>query len=522
MGVVGKGHWRAKLKKLLSKANDEDFFQLTWAVDAIQSERESAAKLYLEYPAAAVTTDLTSNFHIHKWELETILNQRLLLPKYRERPGKNRYLNCRNFSAATACVNALRKYENAESGVRLPKIDIFTEIHRIGYRQFSWQRGFFNAPDFYRYAFLYGQGQCKDYFKETYGFAFGDFSLIGFALYAGLRGTPSLPSNYDLAAIGVAPELMAKVIAKLSCDIGEARSEAARINLPNNSIAHQPSLIRQFPIVRFEGSRLRAPLPDLITLRITSGVYYDLVKGGQGLLNEASDRFEQYCFEFFKAMLPTYAPMRAQKTQIGGNSYETPDIRLKAEEEVAIVIECKATKLTFPAQFSDDPMQEAKRVYEELAKGIFQIWRYFSLARRGLIADQIKAHAHAMLLTLDHVLLMSPPMRDQLVAKAKSLVKAEHDITEADMRPVVMCSIDELESVLTSGTSDTFEAALSAMNEPQYEGWMFETVHGAIRGPNKSARPYPFDLDEALPWLREIKATQAKTLASPSEAQPAQ
>src|SRR6185437_13861079 len=103
--------------KLLRMANDEDFIQLVWAIDAIQSDRAEAAKQFLQYPAEAATSKIGAPNAIHKWELETLVGLRLALPKLEIRSGINRTLNCSQFGTAANLINTLRKLEDSESAI---------------------------------------------------------------------------------------------------------------------------------------------------------------------------------------------------------------------------------------------------------------------------------------------------------------------------------------------------------------------------------------------------------------------
>src|ERR1700752_2676010 len=67
-----------KLRKLLGRAEDEAFFQLVWVVDALQSNRVSVAGRYVQFPALAATSEITSPFAVHAWELETLVNRLLI------------------------------------------------------------------------------------------------------------------------------------------------------------------------------------------------------------------------------------------------------------------------------------------------------------------------------------------------------------------------------------------------------------------------------------------------------------
>ena len=61
--------------------------------------------------------------------------------------------------------------------------------------------------------------------------------------------------------------------------------------------AFLPSILRRFPLsgLKDKANELFAPIPEVLLMRVTSGLYYDLIPGGQALLNEANDRFEEYC-----------------------------------------------------------------------------------------------------------------------------------------------------------------------------------------------------------------------------------
>ena len=63
-------------------------------------------------------------------------------------------------------INRVRKLEDVELAVYLKKRDVFTELHRIAQRQFHWQQGYYNLPQLYRYSYIYGQGECGEWFEH--------------------------------------------------------------------------------------------------------------------------------------------------------------------------------------------------------------------------------------------------------------------------------------------------------------------------------------------------------------------
>src|SRR5258708_24951428 len=98
MSLMNRDRYRKKLQDFLSRAPDEAFFEMVWAIDAVQSDRSDIAARYLRFPAEAATTDIDSKLAIRKWDLETLIGQLLITPKREWRTnGPNRITNCSLF-----------------------------------------------------------------------------------------------------------------------------------------------------------------------------------------------------------------------------------------------------------------------------------------------------------------------------------------------------------------------------------------------------------------------------------------
>lgn len=175
---------RKKLKGMLSRAPDDAFCAMIWAVDALQSGRSSAASRLLSFPPNAATSDITSEYIVHRWELESLVLFLLKSRKIRSRGGVNRIVDCTNFSTIANIINQLRALENSEYTIHRDRIPILMEMHRIAHRQFPWQTGFDNKSYFYRNIFIYGMGRCAEYFEQKNGVSISDFIFIGFSIYS--------------------------------------------------------------------------------------------------------------------------------------------------------------------------------------------------------------------------------------------------------------------------------------------------------------------------------------------------
>lgn len=499
-----------KLRGFLSRTNDAAFLQLAWAVGILQSNTGTDVRPYLNYPAEAATAEITSPYRVNKWEIETLVLLLLTTPKYAMLPGLNRSLDCGQFDSMYLVRQLLRDLENSETAAFLDDSNILMEMHRIGQRQFGWQRGFTSTESLYRFAFIYGQGKCASYFHEMYGLKIEDFLLVSFALstYLSLGPWRKLPNLRDFK---IEPTLLEKVLPLLSRPLADMRTEVKalieNVSAKNvASISYMPSSLRQFPIIKSpQSGKIISPLPDLIMFRATSGLYYDIRSGPQELINEANNRFEQYVLNLIKAFYPRFCLLPGQKYGPKKASLDTPDVLLKDGGQIVVVFECKATKLTYEAQFAENPIEEADKAYTQLIKGITQLWKFFSNARRGIYdKEQVATDAHGVLLTMESWMQMSDKLQGEVIARARKLLKNDLDITEADMRPVVFCSIQDLSDVMFVSSEDELLTTFANAELPKFRGWRLWDVRRETGGKGKQKK-FPLKVEELLPWWEQFK-----------------
>jgi len=408
-------------------------------------------------------------------------------------------------------INRLRKLEDVESAVYLQVRDVFMEMHRIAQRQFHWQHGYYNLPQFYRYAYIYGRGKCGDYFEATYGLPITDLTFVGFVLFASYQSVPWLKHPFAIPEFNLTEHMVKRALPLLALSTDRARAETEAINTQVKELhgspiptAYLPSILRRFPLVSTDEDHtvFIAPVPEVILMRVTSGLYYDLVPGGAPLLNDANDRFEQYCVDYLKVMLPRFDTSRSYRYGPKGAPVDSPDVLIKDGGKLVVAADCKASRLTYLAQFAEDPFDAEKKQYDQIARGVFQCWRFFSHIRRGLAKEEIADDAYVMLFTLDWFLTMSRELKTKVLEAAKELADKDGNITEEDRKPVVFCPVHELEGVLASATENTFLAALKATQEEKFKGWQFREVHRDNTREKLPQKDFPFKLDAVLPWWR--------------------
>ncbi len=507
MSILGRDVYRRKLERHLAHSFDEPMFSLVSAVVAVQSGSENALRAVRDLPPEAIGSELGSAYYVAPWTLETLVNELLATPK----PpgfgiGRTRVLDAGTFETLRLLNNLLVKLANAEDGIFLKNHDVFYEMARIAQRQFPWQRGVFNAPHLYRSILLYGTGSAREFFEKSAGISVPDFVKTGVCMSQGLAGNDFVPRDRDPSAVGITAKMREAALARLAIPHGEARVRTARIRAGNRHTAYRPSILRDFPIVAFGDrcERLRAPIPELVIYRYTSGLYLDVVRGGAAVWTDIGRRFENYVLEYLQAMMLPYEVIGERTYGPKKTRYRTPDVLVSNAGGVVAAIECKAKRMTFDARFADDPTAAASVGFDELAKGIFQIWRFFSHARRGVTGEIcVVPNCRGVIVTADGWLTMASRQAETVLAAAHALADAEGDIVPQDRREIAFCPIDDVEFALQFGSGDSFLAACNEIAAGEKRGFMLSVAHAAARG---LERPYPFvgRMHELLPWLAGI------------------
>lgn len=499
--------WREGLDIQLGLTDDEAFLRMVWALNALQTGRADVGRPYFRNaPPEAAKDGIGGKHSVYPWELETLVNELLVTPKHAHGP----LFDCRDWSAIATLVNELRGLENAEYGQRRAERSIIRELGRIGARQFEWQRGFFSIQQLYRSAYIYGQKACNDHLVATTGLTMPVLTLVGFALMSFYLGSSAIQPGSDLAlleSLGASRDELEKAIALISQPLPDLRAEARQIRSDGELTAYKASVLRRFPCVLVGpgSSQMLAPLPELVSNRLTSGLFYDVIGGGGPVRDETGRQFESYSHALLNAMLPEFHFEREWAYQSRLGQMKSPDIMLALPDQtIGLAIECKALRMTVAARFGDEPQDE--RGYDEIVRGVFQLWRFFAHCRLGLTGRDVTDVARGVILTLDDWFAARHSILEQLLERAHARADQEKvPILPIDRRPIAFCSISEIEQTLRTATGASFLATIE-LAAGEKLGWIFPMVHQDVEAPKTEPKDFPFENEvcDLLPWYRRI------------------
>lgn len=297
-----------------------------------------------------------------------------------------------------------------------------------------------------------------------------------------------------------------------------AKSKEKAKTLRTNSfpfVAYRPSVLREYPCIRFnDTNNICAPLIELISNRVTHGIYFDLVEIGSGsIFTEIGRRFEEYCFEILRGMFPEADGGRETEYVFKKNKRNTPDIFLLKKGSIGLVIECKAKRMSVLLRYSDKSAAAFAKVLDEVAQGVVQIWRYASHVRQNLVEDHtIKHGAVGLVLTVDPWVLMAKFRYAELLRAAQQKCEDDADITDEDKLPIAFMSADDFERLVRRCTVVSLLITLRALASESHAAYEPVALHNELN-PGVSENnvfPYASKLTELLPWWQRLTMLESK------------
>ncbi|NOX83156.1 MAG: hypothetical protein GXP06_09270 [Alphaproteobacteria bacterium] len=503
--------YHKRLKNLFAVAEAESFLKMIWAVRAAQTGNSRRAAIFLEFPKEFVTSDITSDYYIHPWRLEDVLNEYFVTAQGLGKAAKKgKVLNCQSYATVTSIFYYLGKMQNAESGLHLENVHVLDELVRISHKQFEWQRGFLNIASLYRSAYLYAGPECIRYFENTYGVSFVDFSLIGFGLYSHFLENPIIGPKIDSSLIDVPIEATEKILSLISAPIDRIRHEASDLRQIHSYGSYSPSVLRRIPCIDLSKKGkpiVFAPIPELVLQRVSVGMYYDIISGGNQVRNEIGRQFERYCLNLLKAGLSGFQYLEAVNYKRKKNNVYSPDILVCEQDSIRLVVECKSKRMNISSKF--DPTKfRTPDGWDEIVKAVVQIWRFFCDCRRGICSSHsVDKKAIGLVLTLDPWLTMTHDRYARIMAEANTiLAKKEPLMQDVDRRRIAFCDINDLESLICKADKESFVDTISCAASTEKAGWLLTSIHKELRPENTVNRKYPFseNIADVLPWWNKI------------------
>ncbi len=500
---------RKKLAKSLGRVDGtEDFLRMIWSIDKI-GEGNRIGWRWFTKASDNLVKFASEPHHIHKWTLESLVNAFLLSQPLRRRGDRAwKVMNTRHLGGPLQLLQMTNDLENAHDGLTLRRISVFDEMRRIAQRQFHWQRGKMNKAAFFKAAYLYTFPEAAEHFEQKHGVSIHDFCFSGFALTSMLLHHSAVQAhpNVDMR-LAIDPAVLIKCMAMYAKPEAAMRREASAMTQVTTHAAYQSSVLRKWPCLLIESKDIIVgPIPDLVVERFTNGLYYDLVDNPGELRDLIGRRFEGLCKLMLEVFLPDLEVVPEFKFGTAKHRIDSPDLFLVDKGETVAIIECKAKKAPISVKLGEeiDPLHDP--AFADLAKGAFQIWRFVSRVRRGMVeapGGKLAAGAPGVVVLMDTWLEMSGGQLEEVFERARAMVaEKEPEIAAEDQIPLVFCNVDELENMLRSATTRGALLTLQEAVKPERAGWLLTSLQEYVAKDESADKGEALDphLDDVIKW----------------------
>lgn len=317
---------------------------------------------------------------IYYWELVLLSREALLncAPGVRKRKL--------NEAGLVKLVNLVRGIEEAISRRTVSSgDDALQALHPLVHQQVRWQ----NMRDWdrmYRAFRIYGHSEMQPIVEKTIGLRLASARTLAMAIVGGATSSPMVSSKIDYSLVGV-PAGEQRAFFKM---VGSHRGKIKKILEDSRRIdtgwARSWNALESTPLVNIDADNPTdyiCPLPALLLLRVTEGLFYDLVKSGEKFGKPYGHAFESYVGEVlsaqFKGPICRVAPEHPY--YVGKNRKLGVDWTI-SDPTGHIMIECKTRRMRLSAKELGDS-DDLQQSLEELSESIVQHYRNISDAKKG-------------------------------------------------------------------------------------------------------------------------------------------
>jgi len=413
--------------------------------------------------------DSRLNYLIHEWELELIATEAIL-------HAVDGIKTMRDWSTLANIVNRLRRLENELYGDK-EDADIQIELSRIMHRQIAWQQFRPQTKLAYRYYRIFSDPSIDAICRKVVGLSIDALYHQGVLAYAHFAKVPALELN---ASTAQETQSLLRFAAR---PLSEVRALTSGAHALDHSYAYRVGPLTQFPLIRVENPDRKlvlCPLPTLLFWRLTSGLYYDLIKGDPDFGNALGSSFERYIGEVLSRVATSPALLHLGEAKYGTKQRPkaTCDWLLVAGEAAAAFIECKTKRITVAAKTAMGDLAPLKYDIGKLADAIVQLYERLQDYAAGLFPNLPyvpSRKCYPVVVTLEEWYLFGERVMALLREAVETRMReAGVELNWLDRAPYSVLSTDEFEDAVQIinmvGLVTCFEGKLS---DKEMRSWPF-------------------------------------------------
>ena len=409
--------------------------------------------------------------YVNPWELELLAREVLLNSSSR---GKISLLTLPVLARAINPIKDLSSFGAEDMGLE----ELMLLMHRLAHQQFPVQRGI-QLSDLMRYRLIFENPDMQDLFLRSIELRPRVFFFLGFVVAAGLMRRANLYTTTDYTPFGVSHEERDKFFGLTVASLELLRQRTLETQRFGRSWAYTTNPLSYTPLVSLDSNRperVYGPIPAMMMRRITSGIYYDLIKA-KGFENAFGSAFESYIglvLNKSNKSARRWEIVKPEPYRIRKNAHHGTDW-IMSDGSANVFIECKAARITARAKEAETK-GDVESAVQRLADMVVQNYVNISHAQRGLTHWKNNGlPSYNLVATLEDFIafgLIAPPVRLKVIEGLRNRHLSE-DLLET--APYFLVSASEFEGICAVLNHVSAHKLFSEKNTGEYRDWLFSS-----------------------------------------------
>ncbi len=463
-----------------------------------------------------------NNNGIYPWDIETLAREVILSSD--DSPHGNKSL--RDWSTFSKAMNMLKLVDSTISETRISQANIRKEIFRLQHRQFRHQTDRLDKSVIVRYYKLFSHEDVLPIYESKIGMIPSKILTLGITLWSTYMQNAGLTRpTEDLVLIGITLAEFDKFMENFSLPFRDIKSIITSNHLVDDTFFYQYNPLTAKPIVYFDRlgeQSFVCPSPNLLQLRMTRGLYYELFNEDH-FDNAFGASFEQYVGEVANATL------KGTNNLVYGEEGDPSENKKRCDwiidqEDCFTIVECKTKRLAIDAYTLLDNTEKLTKQLDILADAVVQAYQSLKIYQSIGYTPPVYPYndfkkKSVCVVTLEKWYINGDQLNELRGIVRSKLTNKGIDLEILDTVPYAVMGVDEFEKLIFLAKKysiyDMIEPHNIANNETS--SWEF-SVH-LNRQHNESLQEYSYVFGNEMDASFTIEARHAFDAAEDNSSQ---
>ncbi len=359
------------LRNYLRPVSVENAFYVIWAyINNFQFDQEIPSDIEVGSNIVEKLNPIERG--IYEWELSLLARECIANNQGNLLSSKENFNKWSYFSGA---INKIKDFENNAWPI-IGGTNIRNELRRISHRQFPWQLKP-SSNDFLRYYKIYNSPRISEIIKSRIGMTIKQWYIIGTAIIGAILSNPKMNINPNIVISNITKKEFDVFLSFVSSDINQIKEIINRDVKFDDEYVYTFNPLEYYPLIKI-GQYYYCPVITFLVWRITSGIYFDLIKDKADEKSFGASfgfAFQDYLEEISNKVLDKEKTIviPEKKYLVKKDKKDSVDLIL-LQDNAVFFVEAKAKRLQSRSKSQLVSSQAIEKDLEILAKDIAQVY----------------------------------------------------------------------------------------------------------------------------------------------------